>query len=148
LKPEWFEPPKPVEGDDPFAGDVRLVRSHVAGIARKCGYAQQAILLVLDAVAVAAAAEVEPPAGGARTHVNARSLVAALKALTLDLFDGDAELAASKLEGWGIHRSEDVGRVVVALIGGRRLVPNDNDRADDFNGLFEKTITWLNPAAD
>jgi 2-amino-4-hydroxy-6-hydroxymethyldihydropteridine diphosphokinase len=142
LKPEWFKPPQPVESDDPFAGDVRLVRSHVAGIAQKCGCAQQAVLLVLDAAAVAAAADAESSAGGHPSHVNARSLVESLKRFTLDLFDGNAELAVSKLETWGIKRSEDVGRIVIALIGARRLVPSDNDRADDFNGLFE-TATWF-----
>jgi uncharacterized repeat protein (TIGR04138 family) len=139
IKPERFEPPKSAESDDPFAGDVRLVRSHVAGIARECGCAQQAVLLVLDAIAVANADSTDDRG---RKSVDAEMLVASLKALALDLFDGKAEVAAARLDAWGIKRSEDVGRIVTALIGARRLRPSTTDRAEDFNGLFEIN-TWL-----
>jgi 2-amino-4-hydroxy-6-hydroxymethyldihydropteridine diphosphokinase len=139
IKPERFEPPKPTESDDPFAGDVRLVRSHMAGVARECGCAQQAVLLVLDAIALA-----NSNSAGDRgpKHVEARVLVESLKELALELFDGKRDVAAAKLEAWGIKRSEDIGRIVTALIGARRLVPSATDRAEDFNGLFEIS-TWL-----
>jgi 2-amino-4-hydroxy-6-hydroxymethyldihydropteridine diphosphokinase len=139
LRPERFEPPMPVESDDPFAGDVRLVRSHVAGVARECGCAQQAVLLVLDAIAIANAKSADDR--GAK-RVNAGALVASLRKLALELFDGDSDMAAAKLEAWGVKRSEDVGRIVTALIGARRLKPSAADRAEDFNGLFEIS-TWL-----
>jgi uncharacterized repeat protein (TIGR04138 family) len=69
-------------------------------------------------------------------------LVDSLKRLALELFDDKSDLAAAKLEAWGIQRSEDVGRIVTALIGARRLVPSETDRAEDFNGLFEIN-TWF-----
>jgi 2-amino-4-hydroxy-6-hydroxymethyldihydropteridine diphosphokinase len=140
LKPERFEQPKPAESDDPFAGDIRLVRSHVATIARECGCAQQAVLLVLDAVGVGA--EKIRPVDKKPIHVDARRLVDSLKTLAIEMFDGDQKLAAIKLESWGIKSSEDIGRIVTALIGARRLVPSQSDRAEDFNGLFE-IHTWF-----
>jgi 2-amino-4-hydroxy-6-hydroxymethyldihydropteridine diphosphokinase len=139
LKPERFEPPRAAENDDPFAGDVRLVRSHVAGIARECQCDQRAVLLVLDAIDLASARSGDDRG---RTHVDARVLVESLKRLALDLFDDKSDLAAARLDAWGIHRSEDVGRIVTALIGARRLVPLEADRAEDFNGLFEIN-TWF-----
>jgi 2-amino-4-hydroxy-6-hydroxymethyldihydropteridine diphosphokinase len=140
LNPERFEPAKPVEADaNPFREDLRQIRSHFAGVARECGCAQQAVLLVVDAVAMAS-----PSGGGA--HVHANELVSALKDLAMDLFNGDEAVATATLESWGITRSEDVGRIVTALIGARRLKPSEGDRAADFNGLFV-TESLFKPAA-
>lgn len=136
VKADRFESPKPAETDDPFAGDIRLIRSHVVGVARESGYAQQAVLLVVDAFAAASVT------AGPGIEFHAMDVVAALKKLALELFDDDAQLAVSKIESWGIKRSDDIGRIVTALIGRRQLKPTVGDRADDFNGLFEIS-TWF-----
>jgi len=44
--------------------------------------------------------------------------------------------AASAFEEWGVYRSEDVGRIVFALVAAGWLEASEDDTQNDFNELF------------
>jgi len=61
-----------------------------------------------------------------------------------DCAEGVLELAArhfgflgdAVLESWGIHASEDIGRIVSELVAYGAVSLRDGDRIEDFGGLF------------
>jgi len=61
-------------------------------------------------------------------------------------------LARSVLAYWGIHSTEDLGELVFALVECGVLRANDDDRLEDFDGLydfedvFERHYPWAAPA--
>jgi len=46
-------------------------------------------------------------------------------------------LARAVLEHWGIHETEDVGRVVFAMVEHGLLVKEEEDRPEDFVDVFD-----------
>jgi uncharacterized repeat protein (TIGR04138 family) len=92
------------------------------------GFAPEAVSLVIDAMldAVADLAEGE--------HATARQIADAfVEAARARFWDAPAVPA---IEGWGIRRSEDVGRIVFAMVRAGWFAPSTGDREEDFNGLF------------
>lgn len=67
-------------------------------------------------------------------HITGRELAEGVRELALGSY---GPLARTVLEHWGIHETEDVGRVVFALVEQGILVKEDADRPEDFEDLFD-----------
>jgi uncharacterized repeat protein (TIGR04138 family) len=67
-------------------------------------------------------------------HITGGELADGVRTLALERY---GTLARAVLEHWGIHETEDVGRVVFAMVEQGILVKQDEDSPDDFVGLFD-----------
>ncbi len=67
-------------------------------------------------------------------HISGRELVMGVRDLALERY---GPMARSVLGHWGIHATEDVGCVVFALVEKGLLVKQDEDRLEDFSGVFD-----------
>jgi len=67
-------------------------------------------------------------------HITGPELAEGVRRLALDQF---GPMARTVLEHWGIHRTEDMGRVVFAMVEHGILVKQDGDRPEDFADLFD-----------
>ncbi len=67
-------------------------------------------------------------------HISGRELADGLRQLALERF---GPMARSVLEHWGIQTTEDVGRVVFALVEQGVLIKQDGDRPEDFADVFD-----------
>lgn len=67
-------------------------------------------------------------------HVSAQELADGVRILALARY---GILARQVLEYWGIRDSDDVGRVVFAMVELGILVMEDGDRIEDFSGAFD-----------
>lgn len=76
--------------------------------------------------------EGEPP--GDEYHISGRELLEGL----CDLARREFGLMASVVfERWGVRRTDDFGEIVFALIEAGVLAGSENDRKDDFQGIFD-----------
>ncbi len=71
---------------------------------------------------------------GARRHVSGQELVDGARSLAMRRY---GPLARAVLEHWGIHSTDDLGRMVFALVDVGVLVKRDEDCPDDFKDLFD-----------
>ncbi len=67
-------------------------------------------------------------------HVSGQQLCLGLRDYALRQY---GMLALTVLHRWGIHRTEDFGRIVFAMIEGGLMRKTDQDTLDDFQGVFE-----------
>jgi uncharacterized repeat protein (TIGR04138 family) len=67
-------------------------------------------------------------------HVTGQELAQGVRELALDRF---GPMARSVLEHWGIHDTEDVGRVVFAMVEQGILIKQEGDHPDDFSDVFD-----------
>ncbi len=67
-------------------------------------------------------------------HISGRELTEGVRELAIGQY---GLLAKAVLEYWGIHGTEDVGRVVFAMVEQGLLVKEDEDRPEDFADLFD-----------
>jgi uncharacterized repeat protein (TIGR04138 family) len=67
-------------------------------------------------------------------HISGAELAEGARSLALDRF---GPLARTVLEHWGIHTTDDLGEIVFALVDAGVLVAEPQDRAQDFQGLFD-----------
>ena len=67
-------------------------------------------------------------------HITGRELAEGVRELAIGSY---GPLARTVLEHWGIHETEDVGRVVFAMVEQGVLVKEDADRPEDFENLFD-----------
>lgn len=67
-------------------------------------------------------------------HITGRELTNGVRDLALGQY---GPLARTVLEHWGIHETEDVGRVVFAMVEQGILVKEDEDHQQDFTDLFD-----------
>jgi uncharacterized repeat protein (TIGR04138 family) len=67
-------------------------------------------------------------------HVSGRELAEGVRELALDRF---GPMARTVLEHWGIHGTEDVGRVVFAMVEQGILIKQDGDQQEDFADVFD-----------
>jgi uncharacterized repeat protein (TIGR04138 family) len=67
-------------------------------------------------------------------HISGRELTEGLRELALGRY---GLLARTVLEHWGIHETEDIGRVVFAMVEQGILVKEDEDGPEDFADLFD-----------
>jgi uncharacterized repeat protein (TIGR04138 family) len=67
-------------------------------------------------------------------HISGSELAEGARALALKQF---GPLARTVLEHWGIHSTEDMGEIVFALVEAGVLIKEEEDRAEDFRGIFD-----------
>jgi uncharacterized repeat protein (TIGR04138 family) len=67
-------------------------------------------------------------------HVSGQELAEGVRELALDRF---GPMARTVLEHWGIHDTEDVGRVVFAMVEQGVLIKQDGDQPEDFSDVFD-----------
>jgi len=70
----------------------------------------------------------------ARRHVSGAELAWCCRNFAIQQY---GPMARSVLEHWGIRRTDDLGRIVFALVGVGLLVTQPGDRVEDFAGQFE-----------
>jgi len=70
----------------------------------------------------------------ARRHLTGTELSWACRDFALEQF---GLLAPTVLEYWGVHTTADIGRIVFLLIDVGLLAKQDNDRVEDFEGVYE-----------
>jgi uncharacterized repeat protein (TIGR04138 family) len=69
-----------------------------------------------------------------RRHISGPELAEGVRRRALREF---GLMARTVLEHWGIHSTGDLGEIVFALIEAGVLVKEDDDRPEDFEGLFD-----------
>lgn len=69
-----------------------------------------------------------------RRHISGRELAEGVRDVALERF---GLLARAVLGHWGIHRTEDVGEIVFALVENGLLVKQDEDRIEDFRDVYD-----------
>ena len=67
-------------------------------------------------------------------HVTGRELTEGVRELALERF---GPIARTVLEHWGIHDTDDVGRVVFAMVEQGILIKQEEDQLEDFTGVFD-----------
>lgn len=67
-------------------------------------------------------------------HVTGQELAQGVRDLAMDRF---GPMARTVLEHWGIHATEDVGRVVFAMVEQGILIKQDGDQPEDFTDVFD-----------
>lgn len=67
-------------------------------------------------------------------HITGPELARGVRELALEQF---GPMARTVLEHWGIHATEDMGRVVFAMVEHGILVKQDGDRPEDFADVFD-----------
>jgi len=67
-------------------------------------------------------------------HVSGQELAEGVRGLALDRF---GPMARTVLEHWGIHDTEDMGRVVFAMVEQGILIKQDGDQPEDFSDVFD-----------
>jgi len=67
-------------------------------------------------------------------HVSGPELAQGVRELALERF---GPMARTVLEHWGIHATEDVGRVVFAMVEQGILIKQDGDNPEDFSDVFD-----------
>lgn len=77
-------------------------------------------------------AEPELPDGG--RHVSGQELCVGLRDYAIKQFGG---LARTVLRSWHVHRTEDFGRIVFALVDAGALRKTEEDSLEDFQGVYD-----------
>jgi uncharacterized repeat protein (TIGR04138 family) len=115
--------PERIMGDDTANQTLRALR-------RRAGsppYDPRAYLLVCQSLSVALSNLEEP------RHITARECADGVLELAARCF---GVLGSDVLESWGIHSSEDIGRIIAALAERGVVSLDEDDRIEDFIGLF------------
>ncbi len=111
--------------------DVSTLEAALAEIRRRDGkYNERAYVFVLAALEYA---QTRLPA---RRHLTGMELAWACRDFALEQF---GMLAATVLTHWGIHTTEDFGRIVFILIDVGLLAQQPSDRIEDFERVYEFT---------
>ena len=74
-------------------------------------------------------AELEEP-----RHISGEELANGVRKLALKQY---GPMARTVLGHWGIHGTEDLGEIVFAMVECGVLVKQEDDRREDFHGLFD-----------
>lgn len=67
-------------------------------------------------------------------HITGTELANGARDLAIDEF---GPLARTVLEHWGIHRTEDLGRIVFALVDCGILIKEETDSLNDFRDVYD-----------
>ncbi len=70
---------------------------------------------------------------GERRHVTGQELLCGVRDLALDSW---GLMARHVLEVWGIRSTDNIGDIVFALVGAGVLSKTEQDKIDDFRGVF------------
>jgi uncharacterized repeat protein (TIGR04138 family) len=66
--------------------------------------------------------------------VSGRELAGGVRELALERF---GPIARTVLQHWGIHDTDDVGRVVFAMVEQGILIKQEEDQLEDFTDVFD-----------
>ena len=69
-----------------------------------------------------------------RRHISGEELAEGFRGLAMRRF---GPMARMVLEHWGVHSTDDVSEIVFALVEIGVLVKQDDDRPEDFRGIFD-----------
>lgn len=69
-----------------------------------------------------------------KRHISGQELAEGVRELALERY---GPMARTVLEHWGIHATEDLGEIVFALVDCGILIKQDDDRKEDFRGVFD-----------
>jgi uncharacterized repeat protein (TIGR04138 family) len=75
-------------------------------------------------------------------HVTGRELLEGLRAFALDQF---GPMAKTVLNSWGVRRCQDFGDIVFNLIEYKVFSKTENDRPEDFDGLYDFDEAFVRP---
>lgn len=109
-------------------------------IADKDGrYAWEAYSFVLDALShtqrmFGKSNPAQGQSAGPEHHVTARELLEGICSLARQEF---GLMAPVVFDRWGIRRTDDFGEIIFTLIHASVLFKNEDDRREDFNGVFD-----------
>jgi uncharacterized repeat protein (TIGR04138 family) len=67
-------------------------------------------------------------------HISGTELAEGARILAMEQF---GPLARTVLEHWGIHSTQDMGEIVFAMVEAGVLIKEEEDRAEDFRGIFD-----------
>lgn len=67
-------------------------------------------------------------------HINGRELCEGFRDLALQKF---GMLTTTVLNRWGVHSTEDIGRIVFELIERGEMRKTENDSLDDFDDVYD-----------
>ena len=96
-------------------------------------YAPAAYYYLFDALDYAMAKLGRNMRVGLDRHISVSELLHGIKDYALDQY---GPLARLVLESWGVRRTEDFGEIVFHLIEAGLLNRRDEDRKEDFEGVF------------
>ncbi|MEJ2539700.1 MAG: hypothetical protein P8188_06985 [Gemmatimonadota bacterium] len=69
-----------------------------------------------------------------RRHISGRELALGMRDVAIERF---GLMARTVLSHWGLETTEDVGRIVFALVECGVLVKQEGDRIEDFRDVFD-----------
>jgi uncharacterized repeat protein (TIGR04138 family) len=135
-------------GDYEFSTEYSCLDSECRQLGRRTGFHTDAIMFVREAVAHVAGAGKRDSSWKER-HIAAWDLCRGLREFALIFFDTEAD-ARFMFTAWGLRTSEDLGRLVFALVKEGALSVSPNDLPCDFDGLFtlEDFFTRPHPRLD
>lgn len=107
---------------------VDLLKKVAAVCRKERRYKPEAYLFVLAGLHATVSRLPEP------RHVTGQELAEGLRVHGLDQF---GPLTAQVFEHWGIHSTEDFGRIVFALVDAQLLRKTEEDSLKDFLGLYD-----------
>jgi len=96
--------------------------------AQESHYDEMAYLFVLESI------EYLQGRLSVRRHVTGSELTMACRDLALDQY---GLMAKPVLEYWGIRRTDDIGRIVFALVDVGLLITQPSDQEDDFRAVYD-----------
>ena len=67
-------------------------------------------------------------------HVSGQQLCMGLRDFAIERY---GMLALGVLQGWNVHRTDDLGRIVFAMIDAGLMSKTSRDSLDDFRGVFD-----------
>ena len=120
-------------------------------IHRKTKYPQEAFAFVQQGLAhtvklfhrLEEAEIIETGESSGEHHVNGRQLCEGLGDLAVNRY---GLLARTVLSRWGVHATDDFGRIVFAMIDAGLMRKSDEDRLEDFASVYEFDTAF--PKAD
>ena len=98
---------------------------------------EHTIRMVHGGADVAAAGAIEPE--DESRHVSGAELCLGFRDLAIQRYGA---LARTVLDHWGVHSTEDFGRLVFALIDAGVLRDSPDDRYDDFVGVYDFDVAF------
>ena len=69
-----------------------------------------------------------------KRHISGAELAEGVRELAMERY---GPMARTVLEHWGIHATDDLGEIVFALVDCGILIKQDDDRKEDFRGVFD-----------
>ena len=109
--------------------------------ARDDRYDSAAYSFLRDALSVAVN-DVRKSNGGQDRHVTGPELLEGFRKLAIQRF---GPMAMTVLETWGVRTCDDVGEMVYCLINERIFGQSENDRREDFSGVFDFDDVFVKP---